>query len=495
MTDEYPWNVLDIEPTCEARAIKKAYAKILKIRKPEQDPEGFQALREAKDFALILANLNFDPDTEELGSFSSNTPLDPPKVCSEPEVLEAFETFKARLQTQSYDEALNAVQRVVSNPTFWENPKKPQELNSLIVPFIIHNDAPNSLIVSLSSLLDWNNQFELFNAYIPDQFLNTLRIKCQAANLSEIKSELKPIWDHFIGLLETHPTKVAIDIFEKQLDQVGSSLFNSHRMIPLTILDFLILEPQSDETSWMLFHTFNLSEIIQEENVLAKDPIAFNDLIDKVNVYNYNYTYRYSSPSLFDTITQNIGFRWFFIFLIFFVIRNDWSCSFPTISRPSDFTKMNEMAQKNYKYVPWLSENDFDTMPVQELLIYACQRNNIPAMKRVLKEQIDLNAPLTHDRLPLFEAVYFKSYAVQRMLLEHGANPNQNSEGNWTPLHLAITMNDKTAIKFLVQNGADPYISTKECQISPLDYAKNRSMHSLIPLLDQKNLSPEKNNP
>lgn len=49
------WEILGLAPTADARAIKRAYAALLKKVHPEDDPEGFQRLREAYGEALELA--------------------------------------------------------------------------------------------------------------------------------------------------------------------------------------------------------------------------------------------------------------------------------------------------------------------------------------------------------------------------------------------------------------------------------------------------------
>ncbi|MCG8392447.1 MAG: RDD family protein [Pseudomonadales bacterium] len=50
-----PWTLLQIDPTDDSRAIKRAYAKQLKQHRPDQDPQGFQRLHQAYKQAMAMA--------------------------------------------------------------------------------------------------------------------------------------------------------------------------------------------------------------------------------------------------------------------------------------------------------------------------------------------------------------------------------------------------------------------------------------------------------
>ncbi|WP_343584338.1 J domain-containing protein [Herbaspirillum sp.] len=52
--NKWVWETLDIAPTEDPRAVKRAYASRLKATRPEDDAEGFQKLRQAYDTALAL---------------------------------------------------------------------------------------------------------------------------------------------------------------------------------------------------------------------------------------------------------------------------------------------------------------------------------------------------------------------------------------------------------------------------------------------------------
>lgn len=60
-----PWEILELAPTTDAREIKRAYAKKLKLTKPDEKPAEFQLLHEAYKYTLYYAANPQDFDEEE----------------------------------------------------------------------------------------------------------------------------------------------------------------------------------------------------------------------------------------------------------------------------------------------------------------------------------------------------------------------------------------------------------------------------------------------
>ena len=59
-----PWTLLGLEDDADERTIKRRYAKLLKVTRPDDDPEAFQHLREAYERALDWARNRFDEDDD-----------------------------------------------------------------------------------------------------------------------------------------------------------------------------------------------------------------------------------------------------------------------------------------------------------------------------------------------------------------------------------------------------------------------------------------------
>lgn len=55
MSSDFPWNVLGLDGPCDSRSVRRRYAALAKVHRPDSDPEGFQRLRAAYEVALAEA--------------------------------------------------------------------------------------------------------------------------------------------------------------------------------------------------------------------------------------------------------------------------------------------------------------------------------------------------------------------------------------------------------------------------------------------------------
>ena len=94
-----PWALLGIAPTADAAAIRRAYARKLKLTRPDEDPEGFQRLVQARDAALKEATMMADgsweedtePEDEDEPALAAADPIDGASAYAPPFTMEPAE--------------------------------------------------------------------------------------------------------------------------------------------------------------------------------------------------------------------------------------------------------------------------------------------------------------------------------------------------------------------------------------------------------------------
>ncbi|MFF0830226.1 tetratricopeptide repeat protein [Brevibacillus sp. NPDC003359] len=111
------WRILDIEPTDDISTIKKAYAKKLKLHHPEDDPDGYQQLREAYDRAIKMAKQREKKQKAEV-TFTADTEA-PIQTEEDTPIL----TVQHRLSFQHIDATLDRNDPVEEIDTFMEQVK------------------------------------------------------------------------------------------------------------------------------------------------------------------------------------------------------------------------------------------------------------------------------------------------------------------------------------------------------------------------------------
>ena len=75
--------------------------------------------------------------------------------------------------------------------------------------------------------------------------------------------------------------------------------------------------------------------------------------------------------------------------------------------------------------------------------------------------------------------------AILRLLLDHGADPDQRGINDWTPLHHAVALRDLKALEILLNHGADPTLRTRIDDLStPLEDARTLGFLEAASLLD-----------
>jgi hypothetical protein len=131
-------------------------------------------------------------------------------------------------------------------------------------------------------------------------------------------------------------------------------------------------------------------------------------------------------------------------------------------------------------------------------LVYAIYWSPLAFIRTLLEMGADPNAPVDDGFPPLVAALSCTRDApgsnrrtdvddIIRLLLAHGANPDQRGINDWTALHMAVAERNALAVQRLLDGGADPELRTRidDCD-TPLEMARSAGLPGIAAILERK---------
>ncbi|MHC1682930.1 MAG: hypothetical protein AB6733_08280 [Clostridiaceae bacterium] len=165
----YPWSILNIDPTEDTSVIKKAYAKKLKIHHPEDDPKGYQNLRQAYDDALKYAKKAVNKfSTGEKAEYESTVrtllhmELLDNKTQNLPSINDDNAEFMVKVETL-YNDFFSRInienwKDILNSDVMW-NIQNKRTISRLMLDFLsCHHYLPKDIWIILDTNFNWCNK-------------------------------------------------------------------------------------------------------------------------------------------------------------------------------------------------------------------------------------------------------------------------------------------------------------------------------------------------
>lgn len=185
------WNILQIKPTVDIKIIKRAYAKKLKSKPPEDNPEFFQILREAYENALKNAKYIKEvksTNTISEGKFTSYENNSTLNTESTPSYNKFIEKDTAIKPETLIDKFMNKVDELYNNffmridinnwkllledKNFWYIGIHEKLSFNMLNFLAYHYNLPRKIWTLLDTYFDWANQIDNLYKYFNENFVN-----------------------------------------------------------------------------------------------------------------------------------------------------------------------------------------------------------------------------------------------------------------------------------------------------------------------------------
>ena len=147
---------------------------------------------------------------------------------------------------------------------------------------------------------------------------------------------------------------------------------------------------------------------------------------------------------------------------------------------------------------PGLVPNGYIHATIGTCLVYAIYTSPLPFIRTLLDIGADPNAPADDGFPPLIAALSCTVDVpgskprddvpeILRLLLAHGADPNQRGINDYTALHMAVARGNALAVQILLDAGADPDSRTRidECE-TPLELARTMRSDVIAGILERR---------
>jgi hypothetical protein len=132
---------------------------------------------------------------------------------------------------------------------------------------------------------------------------------------------------------------------------------------------------------------------------------------------------------------------------------------------------------------------------IQKAFVWACKLKNMEQIHYLLEQGADVNHKDKDGYWsPIIGAIEGKHLSVVELLVQKGAKVNQQVIYGWTPLMTAAWYNANDIARFLIREGADPYIANQNGE-NTITFLQKRNqtalINELLPIYHQKKAQQE----